>query len=67
MTQRPIAAYLLLKSLSASEIHEDIVPTLGLDAVSYSSVTRYLCEARFHPSKPEPHPAHVQRDLDDSD
>jgi hypothetical protein len=34
--------------------------------VSYSSVTRYLREARFPPSKTEPHPADVQRDLDDS-
>jgi hypothetical protein len=35
--------------------------------VSYSSVTRYLREGRFPPSKPEPHPPDVQRDLDDSD
>jgi hypothetical protein len=52
--------------MSAREIHDDIVATLGPDAVSYSSVTRYLCETRFPPSKPEPHPANVQRDLDDS-
>jgi hypothetical protein len=45
----------------------DIVATLGSEAVSYSSVTRYLREAQFLPSKPEPHPADVQRDLDDSD
>jgi hypothetical protein len=67
MTQRPIAAYLSLKGMSAREIHDDIVTTLGSDAVSYSSVTRYLREARSPPSKPEPHPAEVQRDLDDSD
>jgi hypothetical protein len=53
--------------LSACEIHDDIVATFGPDAVSYSSVTRYLREARFPPSKPEPYPADVQRDLDDSD
>jgi hypothetical protein len=35
--------------------------------VSYGSVTRHLREARFPPSKPEPHSAGVQRDLDDSD
>jgi hypothetical protein len=34
--------------------------------LSYSSVTRYLREARFPPSKPERHQADVQRDLDDS-
>jgi hypothetical protein len=67
MTQRPIVDYLSLKGMSAREIHDDIIVTLGPDAVSYSSVTRYLREARFPPSKPEPHPADVQRDLDDSD
>jgi transposase len=67
MTQRPIIVYLSLKGMSADEIHYDTVAGLWPDAVSYSSVTRYLSEARFHPSKPEPHPADVQRDLDDSD
>jgi hypothetical protein len=66
MTQRPIVAELSLKGMSAREIHDDIIAILGSDAVSSSSVTRYLCEARFPPSKPEPHPAEVQRDLDDS-
>jgi hypothetical protein len=67
MTQRPKIAYLSLKGMSAGEIHDDIVATLGPDAVSYSSVTRHLREAPFPPSKPEPHPADVQRDLDESD
>jgi hypothetical protein len=67
MTQRPIVAYLSLKRMSAREIHDNIVATPGPDAVLYSSVTRYLREARFPPSKPEPHPADVQIDLDDSD
>jgi transposase len=67
MMQRPIIAYLSLKGMSAREIHDDIAATLGSDAVSYSLVTRYLREARFPPSKPEPHPADVQGDLDDSD
>jgi hypothetical protein len=38
MTQGPIFAYLLLKWMSAREIHDDIVVILGPDAVSYSSV-----------------------------
>jgi hypothetical protein len=67
MMQRPIVAYLSLKVMSAHEIYDNIVAILWPDAVSYSSVTRYLCEARFPPSKPELHPADVQRDLDDSD
>jgi hypothetical protein len=67
MTQRPIVAYLSLKETSEREIHNYIVASLRPDAVSYSSVTRHLREARFPPSKPECHPADVQRDLDDSD
>jgi hypothetical protein len=67
MTQRPIVAHLSLKGMSAREIHDDIGAILGPDAVLYSSVTRYFREARFPHSKPEPHPADVQRDLDDSD
>jgi hypothetical protein len=67
MARRPIVAYLSLKGMSACEIHDDIVAALGLDAVSYNLVTRYLGEARFPPSKPEPHPADVQRDIHDSD
>jgi hypothetical protein len=67
MAQRPIVACLSLKVISAGEIHDDIVATLGRDAMSYNSVTRYLREARFAPSKSEPHLADVQRNLDDSD
>jgi hypothetical protein len=67
MTQRPIVAYLSLKGMLAREIHDDIVASRGPNAVSYSSVTRYLHEAQFLPSKPESHPADIQRDLDDSD
>jgi transposase len=67
MTQRSIVAYPSLKGMSAREIHDNVVAILGPDAVSYSSVTRYLREARFHPSKPDLHPADVQRDLGDSD
>jgi hypothetical protein len=67
MTQRPIGADLSPKGMSAREIHDDIVVTIGPDAVSYSLVTHCLSKAQFLPSKPELHPANVQRDLDDSD
>jgi hypothetical protein len=62
-----IIAYLSLKEILVHGIHHDIVATLGPDVVSYSSITRYLREARFPPSKPESHPADGQRDLGDSD
>jgi hypothetical protein len=42
MTQCPIVAYLSLKGMSARGIHDEIVATLGPDAVSHSSGTRYL-------------------------
>jgi hypothetical protein len=45
MSERPIIAYLSLKEMSAREIHDDIVATLGPDVVSYSSGTRQLREA----------------------
>jgi hypothetical protein len=67
MKQRPIVTHLSLKEMSAREIHDNIVATLESDAASYSSVTRYPREAGFPPLKPEPHPADVERDLDDSD
>jgi hypothetical protein len=38
MTRRPIVADLSLKGMLARGIHDDIVATLGSDAVSYSSV-----------------------------
>jgi hypothetical protein len=53
--------------MSVREIHGDIVATIGPDAMSYSSVPHYLREARFPPSKQEPHPADARRDLDDLD
>jgi hypothetical protein len=67
MAQSPIVAHLSPEGMSAREVHDDIAATLGPDVVSYSSVTRHLREARFPPSRLKPHPADVQRYLDDSD
>jgi hypothetical protein len=47
MDQRPIVFCLAKKELSAIAIHHDLVATVGPEAVSYSSVTRYLREAMF--------------------
>jgi hypothetical protein len=66
MTQCPIVAYLSLKGMLARKIHDNIGANLGPDAVSYSSVARYIRKARFPPSKPEFYISDVQRDLDDS-
>jgi hypothetical protein len=50
MDQRSITIYLDLKRLSAHAIHENLIATLGIDAVVYSIITRYLRETRFFPS-----------------
>jgi hypothetical protein len=55
MTHSPIVAYLVERGIGAR----------SMTILSDSSVTRYLREAQFFPSKP--HPADVQRNLDDSD
>jgi hypothetical protein len=47
MTQRPIVAYLSLKRMSAREVHDDILATLGPDAASYSSVTATFARHDF--------------------
>jgi hypothetical protein len=46
MDQRSVGLYLVLKGLSARATHEDLVATLGADAVACSSVTRHLRETR---------------------
>jgi hypothetical protein len=55
------------KGLSTVAIHDDLVATLGAEAVSYPSMTRSLREAIFassHPPDPVPLPDHQ---LDNSD
>jgi hypothetical protein len=47
MDQQSIVLYLSKKGLSAVAIHDDLLATLGPEAVSYPSVTRYLGEAIF--------------------
>jgi hypothetical protein len=45
--------YLARKGLAAVAIYEDIVATPVAEAISYSSVTRYLREAKFATSNPD--------------
>jgi predicted transcriptional regulator len=66
MDQRSIVLSLARKGLTAMDISNDLVVTLGLDAKGHSSVTRFLREARF----PSPNPpitfSEESRSLDDS-
>jgi hypothetical protein len=52
MEQRSNVLYLTRKGFSPFAIHDDLVTTLGADAVSYSSVIRYLPDVVFSSSNP---------------
>jgi hypothetical protein len=47
MDQRSIALYLSMKELSVKAIHQEIVQTLGAEAVAYLTVTWYLRAAKL--------------------
>jgi hypothetical protein len=53
MDQRPIVLYLARKGLAEVVIDENLVATLGAMAMSHSSITRNLREAKFVTSNPE--------------
>jgi hypothetical protein len=45
--QKPIVLDLRMKGMALDAIHDDLVRTLGKDAVAYSTVTKYACSAQF--------------------
>jgi hypothetical protein len=47
MDQKPIILYLRMKGTALDAIHDDLVRTLGKDAVAYSTVTKYVRSAQF--------------------
>jgi hypothetical protein len=47
MDQKPIILYLRMKGMALDAIHDDLVHTLGKDAVAYSTVTKYARSAQF--------------------
>jgi hypothetical protein len=47
MDQKPIVLYLRMKGMTLDAIHDDLVHTLGKDAVAYSMVTKYARSAQF--------------------
>jgi hypothetical protein len=47
MNQKPIVLYLRMKRMVLGAIHDDLVRTLGRDAVAYSTVTKYARSAQF--------------------
>jgi hypothetical protein len=58
MDQKTIVLYLRTKGMSLDAIHEDLVRTLGTDAVTYSTVTNYARSAKFSPKKDRPSSEH---------
>jgi hypothetical protein len=69
MEQRSIVLYHARNGFSPLAIHDDLVTTLGTDpdAVSYSSVTRYLREAVFASSNPPTPLPEPEAQFDDCD
>jgi hypothetical protein len=51
MNQNPNVLYLQMKVMVLNAIHDDLVRTLGKDAVTYSTVTKYACSAQFSSRK----------------
>jgi hypothetical protein len=47
MDQKPIVLYLRMKGMDLDAIHDDLVRTLGKDAMAYSTVTKYAHSAQF--------------------
>jgi hypothetical protein len=67
MQQRSIVLSLATKGLSPLAIDDDLMTTLGADAVSYSSVTRYLRDAIFASSNQPTFLAELEAQFDDCD
>jgi hypothetical protein len=67
MDQRTIVAYLAFKGLSTRSIHQDLVATLGGDAIAYNTVARYIHDAHYSPSSQTAAPIAVPSGLDDFD
>jgi hypothetical protein len=56
MDQKPIVLYLRMKGMALDAIHDDLVRTLGKDAVTYSTVIKYPRSAQFSGRKEAAHP-----------
>jgi hypothetical protein len=47
MDQKVIVLYIRMKGMALDAIHDDLVRTLGKNAVAYSTVTKYARSAQF--------------------
>jgi hypothetical protein len=56
MDQKQIVLYLRMKGMALDAIHDDLVCTLGKDAVAYSTVTKYARSTHFPAERKPPLP-----------
>jgi hypothetical protein len=67
MDQRSIVLYFNRNGWMARVIHDDLVATLGEEAIAYSSMTKYLREAQTGPDDATALPEDISPHIDDSD
>jgi hypothetical protein len=67
MDQKSIVLYLNRKGWMARVIHDDLVATLGDEAIAYSTVTKYLREAQTGPDDANPSSEEMSHHIDDSE
>jgi hypothetical protein len=62
MDQKPIVLYLRMKRMGLDAIHNELVSTLGKDAVTYSTVTNMFAALSFPAERKEGnHPSRSSR------
>jgi hypothetical protein len=66
MNQKLIFLYLRMKEMDLDAIHDDLVRTLGKDAVAYSTVTRSARSAQFSGRKETTPPEAPDKDVERS-
>jgi hypothetical protein len=67
MDQKSVVLYLNRKGWMARVIHDDLVATLGEEAIAYSNMTKYLREAQTSPDDATALPEEISPHIDDSD
>jgi hypothetical protein len=67
MDQKSIVLYLNRKGWLTRVIHDDLVATLGEEAIAYSIVTKYLREAQIGRDDAMPLSDELSPHVDDSD
>jgi hypothetical protein len=67
MDQRSVVLSLNRKGWMAPVIHDDLVATLGEEAIAYSTVTKYFREAQTGPDDATALPEEISPHIDDSD